>query len=339
MILNAPPSIHIEWSNHMLKKIDLSSYKTILELGCRQGKISAQLAQSYSQQKFIAIDNIESEIEKATEFHFPNLEFSLQDARHLSFDHQFDAVVSVNNSLMWIKEKQSVLKNIYTVLKPGGKAYLQFFIRHGHPKNDRFLSRAANELEWRSYFKDFTQDYYDITLPNFCQMVHQEGFIIHKLELMKYTTHFEHGSLLQQFFKSWATQMKYLPMAKQDHFLNQSTKYYMDYHHLSFEDPVNYFEYILELICEKPLTTDREDDSIHFQYGAIAFSRREAQVLKHFLNGKTAKEIGLLLELSSKTVEFHLAGIKEKCGCYKRSDLFKLALSEGFISLMFDGKL
>lgn len=40
----------------MLGKIDLPSHKTILELGCRQGKISADLAQSYSNQKFTAID-------------------------------------------------------------------------------------------------------------------------------------------------------------------------------------------------------------------------------------------------------------------------------------------
>lgn len=339
MILNTPPSIHIEWANHMLSKIDLSSHETILELGCRQGKISAHLAQAYSRQKFTAIDNVESEIEQASEFRFPNLQFILQDARNLVFDEQFDAVVSFNNCLMWIKEKQNVLKNIHAVLKPGGKAYLQFFVRHERPKNDRFLSHTAAEVEWRSYFKGFAYDYYDITTPNFCQCLHQQGLIIHKLELMKYPTHFAHRDLLQKFFKSWASQIKYLPTAKQDHFFNEATKSYMDYHHYSPHDPFDYFEYVLEVICEKPLTIEEHNDPAYFQYGSIEFSRREAQVLKHFLNGKSAKEIGLLLALSPKTVEFHLASIKEKCQCYKRSDLFDSAISQGFISLMFDGKL
>ena len=106
MMLNT--LIHIEWANHLLKKIDLSGYKEILELGCRQGKLSAQLAQSYSKQKFTAIDNVESEIEQATQFCLPNLEFLLQDARHLYLGERFDAVVSFNNCLMWIKEKQNV---------------------------------------------------------------------------------------------------------------------------------------------------------------------------------------------------------------------------------------
>lgn len=335
--LDVPPAIHIEWANHLLKKMDLSDYKKILELGCRQGKISAQLAQSYSKQKFISIDNVASELEQATQFNFPNLEFRLQDARHLVLEESFDAVVSFNNCLMWIKEKQSVLKNIDAVLKPGGRAYLQFFVRHERPKNDRFLCHTASELEWRSYFKHFEQDYYDITIPNVCQLLHQEGFVIHKLELMKYPIRFEHGSLLPRFFKSWASQMKYLPTSKQDHFLHKATQSYMDYHDYSPHDPFDYFEYVLEVICEKPLTIDQEQT--HFQYGSIVFSKREAQVVKHFLNGKSAKEIGLRLELSAKTVEFHLASIKEKCDCHKRSDLFKAAISEGFISLMFDGKL
>ncbi len=338
LLATDPHSVRIGWANQFLKKIDLSIYNTILEVGCREGKISNQLAQSYSNQTFTAIDNVESELEQASEVQLPNLEFSLQDARNLCFDEHFDAVVSFNNCLMWIKEKQSALKSIYSSLKPGGKAYLQFFVHHGHPKNDRFLYQTAKQLEWRFYFKAFAQDYYDITIPYFCQLVHQEGFIIHKLELMKYATHFEHHSLLQNFLKSWATQLKYLPKTKQDYFFNQSVKNYMNYHHLSTEQPFDYFEYVLELICEKPFTS-YNDDAVKLQYGLIEFSRREAQVLKHFLSGKSAKEMGFLLDISPKTVEFHLASIKAKCHCYKRSDLYKLAMSEGFINLMFENKL
>ena len=36
-------------------------------------------------------------------------------------------------------DKYQVLKNLYQALKPGGKAYLQFFVLHGRPKNDRFI--------------------------------------------------------------------------------------------------------------------------------------------------------------------------------------------------------
>ncbi|MBS0288587.1 MAG: methyltransferase domain-containing protein [Proteobacteria bacterium] len=333
-----PQSVPIEWAKHFLKKIDLANNQTILELGCRQGKVSAQLAQAYPDQNFIATDNIASELEHAKALRLPNLDFMLQDARHLLLEQQFDTVVSFNNCLMWIKEKQKVLKSIYTVLKPGAKAYLQFFVRHGYPKNDRFLSRTAAELEWRSHLKSYTQDYYDVTIPNFCQLLYQEGFVIHKLELMKYATHFEHYSLLQQFFGSWASQLKYIPIHKQDTFLNKATKNYMNHHCFSFDKPFDYFEFVLEVVCEKPLFKV-DENATHFQYGPITFSRREAQVLKHLLSGKSAKEMGVILELSAKTIEFHLANIKEKTACSKRSDLFKLAWSEGFISLMFDNRL
>ncbi|MCS5711604.1 methyltransferase domain-containing protein [Candidatus Berkiella aquae] len=336
--MNTPPSIHAEWASHLLSKIDLSDHRSILDLGCRQGKTSAHLAKQYPKQLFLAVDNQASEIEQATEHQLPNLQFALQDARKLCMPEQFDAVISLNNCFMWIKEKQTVFNNLYNALKPQGKTYLQFFVRHGHPKNDRFLSHAAKEIEWRSYFKNYSQDYYDVSIPDVCRMLCESGFIIHKLELMKYGTYFKHPDLLEPFFKSWASQIKYLPIHRQDHFLHRAMKHYLNFYHYNENESFYYDEYVLEVICEKPFPVENNEE-ISYQYGAIEFSQREAQVIKHFLNGKAAKEIGALLDISAKTVEFHLASIKEKCHCRKRSELFQIAIMEGFIHLMFDNKL
>lgn len=331
------PSVHSDWASQFLHKIDLSSHPKILELGCRQGNSTRRLATSYTQQQWIAIDNVASELEQASQYQLPNVEFILQDARKLDLPMHFDAVISLNNAFMWIQEKSLVLKNIYTALKPGGKVYLQFFVRHGYPKNDRFLYDVANQLEWKSYFKKFVQNYYDVRIADFCRMLDETGFVVNRLELAKYATYFAHSDLLQEFFKSWGAQTQYLPQPKQDHYWEQVTASYLNYHQYAKDDAFQYFEYVIEIICEKPLNPI-EDDRI-FQYGSILFSEREAQVLKYFLQGYAAKEIGAILVISPKTVEFHLASIKEKAHCRKRSDIFKAALAEGFISLMFDKKL
>ncbi len=50
-------------------------------------------------------------------------------------------------------------------------------------------------------------------------------------------------------------------------------------------------------------------------------SRREQQVLAHVLTGKTSREIGELIGLSARTVEFHRANLMAKLGSPSPTDL------------------
>ncbi len=50
-------------------------------------------------------------------------------------------------------------------------------------------------------------------------------------------------------------------------------------------------------------------------------SRREQQVLAHVLTGKTSREIGELIGLSARTVEFHRANLMAKLGSPNPTDL------------------
>ncbi len=72
-----------------------------------------------------------------------------------------------------------------------------------------------------------------------------------------------------------------------------------------------------------------------FNYETITFSFREAQCLHYFLNNYSADETAKILCLSRKTIETHLANIKIKLNCNKRSEVTKKAQTLGFIELMF----
>jgi DNA-binding CsgD family transcriptional regulator len=54
------------------------------------------------------------------------------------------------------------------------------------------------------------------------------------------------------------------------------------------------------------------------------FSSREMDVLKHLVRAKTAKEIGILLGLSYRTVEHYIENAKHKMGVTSRSELIDL---------------
>jgi len=57
-----------------------------------------------------------------------------------------------------------------------------------------------------------------------------------------------------------------------------------------------------------------------------ALSPRERQVLDLLLLGRTMEEIGLVLEISARTVKFHQANVLDKLGAESRLDLLRLIL-------------
>ena len=74
--------------------------ETILDLGCGTGHLTAQLAAAGA--VVLGIDSSTEMIEEARRS-YPDLRFEIGDARHLTFDQQFDAVFS-NAVLHWIKD-------------------------------------------------------------------------------------------------------------------------------------------------------------------------------------------------------------------------------------------
>jgi DNA-binding NarL/FixJ family response regulator len=65
----------------------------------------------------------------------------------------------------------------------------------------------------------------------------------------------------------------------------------------------------------------------------VALSPREREVLQLVAEGKNAKEIGLLLDLSTKTVEAHRRQIMEKLNADSVAELTRYAIREGITVL------
>lgn len=331
--MQTSPMFH--WGKNFSDKFDLSSYKKILDIGCRNGDISAYLAGKYPQIQFTAIDNINDEVEQATTLHqLPNLTFSTGNALSLGCMESIDAVVSFS-CLHWIRDKGKFLQNIYKALKPEGKAFIQFFAVHGRPQNDRFFYQTAETTPWKNYFKKFVPNYSEITLAELSRLLHNSGFIVHSLNFSRYETIFEHPDELRQWLATWVSHLQRVPTHKRGHFLEECLKKYLNFHHYTAHDKFPYHEYLLEIVCEKPLIPPISSDAAFRQYGDIIFTQKETIVLKYYLQGKSAKEISHLTTVSAKTIEFHLEKIREKLCVHRRSEIYQTAIKHGFINLIF----
>lgn len=102
----------------------------ILDIGCGDGQLTAQIAEAVSSGQVLGLDASQSFVSTAQEKHAnDNCTFNLQDCTKLAecqeaVDGSFDKVFS-NAALHWILRKpdtrQDVFRNAQRALKPGGK--------------------------------------------------------------------------------------------------------------------------------------------------------------------------------------------------------------------------
>ncbi len=97
--------------------------ESILDLGCGTGELTNQLASSGA--GVLGVDASQAMVKAAAE-QWPQegLEFAVQDAHHLPYKAEFDAVFS-NAALHWMNPLDNVLAGVYRALKPGGRFALE----------------------------------------------------------------------------------------------------------------------------------------------------------------------------------------------------------------------
>ena len=100
-------------------------------------------------------------------------------------------------------------------------------------------------------------------------------------------------------------------------------------------DPSKMIQIITQIININNCKKQWDKKSKLFDYGKVIFSFREAQCLHYFFNHYSAEKTSQEICISKKTVEFHLAKIKQKLNCFNTTEFTNLAIDYGFIDLMF----
>ncbi len=176
-----------KWARELIKKLSLKGTENILDLGCGDGKVSAEIAGLVSNGSVIGVDNAIPMIELAkTQYPnsgYPNLSFEVMDACNLSFESCFDVVFS-NAALHWVKNHSPVVQGLYKSLKPRGKILLQM----GGKGNASYILSVLEEIkaapEWQQYFENFDFPYGFLGIEEYEKMLSQSNFKIDRIELI-----------------------------------------------------------------------------------------------------------------------------------------------------------
>lgn len=70
------------------------------------------------------------------------------------------------------------------------------------------------------------------------------------------------------------------------------------------------------------------------KFGNEYLTNREIDIIKYVLQGFSAKEIGLRLNISHRTVESYISTIKLKCRCNRKSNLINFFIELGYFKIL-----
>jgi trans-aconitate methyltransferase len=243
------------WARELINKLNLKGTEIILDLGCGDGKITAEIASKVNRGSVTGVDNSESMIALATEKYpasnNPNLSFRLMDASLLTFRECFDVVFS-NAALHWIKNHAVLLEGIYNSLIPGGKILLQM----GGKGNAASILSVFEDLQshpdWQACFSDFEFPYVFYGTEEYTKLLSEVGFNIGRVELI--TKDMEHAgkSGLEGWIRTtWLPYIDQVPVEKRDTFIKIISAKYIESNYIDENGNVHVTMVRLEVEAEK----------------------------------------------------------------------------------------
>jgi trans-aconitate methyltransferase len=176
---NQHSSLQAALAREQLSRLTLKGTERILDVGCGDGKITAEIAARVPLGSVLGIDRSPDMIAFANH-HFAqparsNLRYEVADVRRLAYKQEFDRVISFN-ALHWVREQAAALRSIRAALDSAGQALLRF-VPEGHRKSlEDVIEDVRDTARWAGYFTDFTKPYVHFSPEEYRDLAVQEGF-------------------------------------------------------------------------------------------------------------------------------------------------------------------
>jgi trans-aconitate 2-methyltransferase len=228
-------SLQAAMAQEVLALLELKGSERILDVGCGEGKITAQIASRVPKGSVVGVDPSHDMIGFAKKHFTPtmpsgsslgNLRFEVADARCLSFKNEFDLAVSFN-ALHWIPEQDAALRSIRSTLVQGSKTQFRLVTAGARRSLESVVEEARAALEWKDYFKNFQDPYLRLTPDEYVAVAEQNGFRVLRVHTQDHSWDFGSRAAFASFsaigLVAWTDR---LPAAERRKFVDEVLDHY-----------------------------------------------------------------------------------------------------------------
>lgn len=245
----------MQW-NVYVQTLDQTSWngsERILDIGCGDGKITAIIASKVENGSVLGVDISQAMIDFASllypQTNYPNLSFQRQDATEISFESQFDCIVSFS-TLHWVLNQEKALTAIYRALIPGGHICLQTY-GNGPMNVTSIGDLLVHSEKWAPYFPNYTKQRVLFSKEEYHTLLEYVGFEQIQVDEFWNDTLFADQQGLFDFAKPILNFIKHLPENLQVEFVEEVVERIMAIAGVSDDGMIHYLTLNLRAVAKR----------------------------------------------------------------------------------------
>jgi trans-aconitate methyltransferase len=243
------------WARELIAQLHLRGDEHILDVGCGDGKVTAELAGAVSKGSVTGIDASLEMIHFARKTFppgkHPNLEFQVMDARHIRLARRFDIFFS-SSVLHWVDDHPAFLRGAAVCLRPSGRLVVSCGGK-GNAQDVFVALRPEMRLkQWCKFFRKLPKPYFFHSPAEYEKWLPRFGFKTHTIKLSPKDAVYQGRDHFAAWFRTtWLPYTQRVPEEFREKFIAGVVDRYLAKHPPDAEGRVRVRMVRLEIDAEK----------------------------------------------------------------------------------------
>jgi trans-aconitate methyltransferase len=231
------------WARELMARLALRGDERVLDVGCGDGKVTAEIARVLKSGVITGIDSSRQMIEFARKTFprakHPNLDFQVMDARCIELEQRIDVVFS-SSVLHWVDDHPAFLRGAASVLRPGGR----LLVSSGGKGNaqDVFLALRPElrHKRWSKFFRQLEKPYFFHAPADYQKWLPKHGFAPRFIGLAPKDAVYDGPEKFIAWFRTtWLPYTQRVPEALREEFIAAVTTCYIAKHPPDAENKIH----------------------------------------------------------------------------------------------------